>query len=184
MPQFAEDSLEDLLEMLKSQGIVGIRKMFQGPKRAESSLYILIFLGRTWPDKIKVGYTSAQVDKYYPSPLRCGKCCWWGHSIQNCHSGSLCSNCRNKGHNKNECKAELPKCVNCKGTHDATLKNCPRYLSEREISQIKVDQKISFKEAWIKVSDGQSADGSTVRNSQDTMYSGDRNLSDITINRF
>ena len=111
-------------------GVVGIRKMFQDPKRAESSLYILTFLGKTCPDKIKVGYTSAQ-DKYYPSPLRCGKCCRWGHSTLNCHSGSLCSNCGNKRHNRNECQAELPNCVNCKGTHDATSKNCPRYLSER-----------------------------------------------------
>ena len=75
MPCFAKDSLEDLLEMLKYQSIVGIHKMFQDPKRAESSLYMLTFLGMTCPDKVKVGYTSTQVDKYYPSPLRCGKCC-------------------------------------------------------------------------------------------------------------
>ena len=101
VPQFAEDSLEDLLEMLKSQGVVGICKMFQDSKRAKSSLYILTFRGRTCPDKIKVGYTSAQVDKYYTSPqFRCGKCCRWGHSTQNCHSGSLCSNCGSKGHNR------------------------------------------------------------------------------------
>ena len=43
-----------------------------------------------------------------------------------------------------------------------------------------MDQKISFKEARIKVSAGQHADGSTVRNSHNTMYSGGRNLSDIT----
>ena len=134
----------------------------------------------TCPDKVKVGYTSAQVDKYYPSPLRCGKCCQWRHSTENCQSGSLCSNCDNKGHNRNECKAEFPKYGNCKGSHDATSKNLPRYLSKREICRIKVDQKLSFKEARIKVSAGQRADASTARNSQDTMYSGGKNLSDIT----
>ena len=93
------------------------------------------------------------------------------------HSHSYVSG---KHSDRNECKAEHPKCVNCKGTHDATSKNCPRYLSEREICQIKVDQQISFKEGRIIVSAGQRADASTVRNSQDTMYSGGRNLSDIT----
>ena len=82
-------------------------------------------------------------------------------------------------HNRNECKAELPNCVNCKGSHDATSKNLPRYLSEREICRIKVYQKLSFKEARINVSAGQRADASTARNSQDTMYSGGKNLSDI-----
>ena len=54
VPQFAEDSLEDLLEMLKSQGIIGICKMFQDPKKAESSLYIPIdFSGKDllWQNK-------------------------------------------------------------------------------------------------------------------------------------
>ena len=43
-----------------------------------------------------------------------------------------------------------------------------------------MDQEISFKEARIKVSAGQCSDVITVRNYQDTMYSGGRNLSDIT----
>ena len=71
--QFADDSLEDLLVMLKPHGVVGIRKMFHDPKRAESSLYVLTFLGHSCPYKIKVGYTSAYGDNYYHSPLRYGK---------------------------------------------------------------------------------------------------------------
>ena len=43
-----------------------------------------------------------------------------------------------------------------------------------------MDQKILFKEARIKVSAGQHADASSVRNPQDTMYSWGRNQSDIT----
>ena len=73
------------------------------------------------------------------------------------------------GKNYHECKAGLPNCVNSKGTHDATSKNFQRYLSQREICWMKVDQKISFTEVQIKVSAGQHADGSrpllpTVRN--------------------
>ena len=131
IPQFADDSLEDLLVMLKPQGVVGIRMMFHDPKRAESSLYVVIFLGHSCPEKIKVGYTSAYVDKHYPSPLRCGKCCQWGHSTQICHSGSVCSNCGSKGHIRSECKAILPRCINCGGAHDITSKECPKYINEK-----------------------------------------------------
>ena len=151
IPQFADDPLEDLLEMLKPQGVVGIRKMFHDPKRVESSLYVLTFLGQTCPNKIRVGYTSAYVDKYYPSPLRCGKCCRWGHSSQICHSGSVCSNCGGKGHIRNECKAALPRCINCRGAHDATSKECLKYINEKEICRVKVDEDISFREARIRV---------------------------------
>ena len=154
VPQFAEDSLEELLEMLKPQGVIGIRKMFHDPKRAESSLYVLTFLGNLCPNKIKVGYTSAQVDKYYPSPLRCGNCCRWGHSTLNCHSVLVCSNCGDKGHIRNVCKATSSKCVNCRGQHDATSKQCPKYLNEKEICRVKIDQQISFKDARLQVTSG------------------------------
>ena len=55
VPQFSDDSLEELLEMLKTQGVVGIRKMFLDPRRAESSLYVLTFLGRKCPEKSRSG---------------------------------------------------------------------------------------------------------------------------------
>ena len=55
IPQFAKDSPVELLEMLKP----------------ESSLYVLTFLRNSCPSKIKVGYTSPEVNKYYLSTLRC-----------------------------------------------------------------------------------------------------------------
>ena len=53
IPQFSDDSLKDLFEMLKLQGVVGIRKMFHDPKRAKSSLYILTFLGHSCLTKLR-----------------------------------------------------------------------------------------------------------------------------------
>ena len=87
-PEFQDEPLEYLLEILQDTGVVGIRKLSTklstDSSKAHISLYVLTFIAKTCSSKIKVGYCYYNVDKFYPSPLRCGKCCRWGHSAQYC----------------------------------------------------------------------------------------------------
>ena len=39
------------------------------------------------------------------------------------------------------------KCVNCNGEHTAYSKNCPRWITEKEIQRVPTERKISFPEA-------------------------------------
>ena len=63
----------------------------------------------------------------------------------------MCSNCGSKGHIRSECKAILPRFINCGRAHDAASKECPKYINEKEICCVKVDEHISFKEARLEV---------------------------------
>jgi len=151
-PSFAEETLEFLLEKLKPSGVVGIRKLFNDPKKKYVPLYVLTFIGNSPPEVINAEYLRLKVDTYYPSPMRCTKCCRWGHSSTNCHSSEYsCAFCGKKGHKQIDCKAEKPKCLNCKGEHSATHKGCPNYLRELKACHLTVDANLTFKEAREKI---------------------------------
>ena len=83
-PEFLDCSLSELLALLKPNNVIGIRKLYNDPKRINSPLYVLIFLSQDCPDKIRTGYSSYSVDPYYPGPIRCFKCCRWDHTGTNC----------------------------------------------------------------------------------------------------
>lgn len=156
-PEFTSESLEEILEYLKPCGVVGVRKFYQDPARANSPLYVLTFLKDCCPETIKVGYSIYRVDPYYPTPLRCGNCLRWGHSAKFCHGGAVCGNCGQKGHIRANCSEEASICLNCKGNHDAASRTCPFYIREQEICRVKVDSGISFKEARDRVCQNNSA---------------------------
>ena len=146
-PEFQEDSLESLLEILKPVGVVGVRKLFADPNNANIPLYVLTFLEKIPPQNIKVGYCRYNIDRYVASPLRCGNCCRYGHLAKVCRSDAICSSCSSKTHKKQGCTAEAPKCINCKGNHDAFSKDCPVYLREKEVCRLSSVRNISFSAA-------------------------------------
>ena len=150
-PEFQSDSLEYLLEILKPSKVVGIRNLFTDPNKAHIPLYVLTFLSDSCPEKLKVGYCHYTVDRYYPNPTRCGKCCRWGHSSKYCRSDIVCSRCSKKGHAQADCENEILKCCNCGGQHNSFSKECPIYMKERKICQLAVDTRVSFAEARNKI---------------------------------
>lgn len=153
-PEFQHDTLEYLLTILKPHSVVGIRKLFSDPKKNHVPLYVLTFLAKACPDKVKVGYSIYSIDKYYPNPLRCGKCCRWGHTATVCKDSLICSFCSAKGHSRDNCPSTIPRCTNCKGAHDALTKTCPIYLQEVRACHLTADLGISFVDARIRVCSG------------------------------
>ena len=163
-PEFLESSLADLLNMLKPCNVVGVRKLYQDPSRSHTPLYVLTFLSRDCPDKIKTGYSSLKVDPYYQSPMRCSKCCRWDHSSLYCKSVQICNKCGSKGHKQAECSSVSTKCVNCQGEHLATSKACPAFLNAKEICRVMSLQRVSYNEARQQVKAARQRDSTTTPN--------------------
>lgn len=145
-PELQGETLDSLLSYLKPLGVVSIRKLFSDPNKTSVPLYVLTFIGKQCPEKITIGYSIYKIDKYYPSPMRCGKCCRWGHTTNKCRSQTICNICGKKDHSQTDCNSE-PFCINCKGAHSAFSKTCPSYLQEQEICRITTDRGITFSEA-------------------------------------
>jgi len=147
LPHLEQDSLPDILEELKPQGIIALRKLYNDPRKAHSPIYVITCIGNECPEYIKIAYLKCKIKKYYPSPLRCGNCFRWGHTTASCTSAMVCSHCSQKGHKKENCETEEAKCINCQEAHDSKSKDCRKYQKELQICKIKVDQNISFREA-------------------------------------
>lgn len=145
-PEFKQWPLGEILPVLQTQKVVAIRKLFSDPQRAGVPLYVLTFLGPR-PEKILLGYTNYHIDKYIPNPMRCGKCCRWGHSTQHCRGSLICGKCSEKGHKHTLCTSNIIRCPNCKGNHQVNSNDCPQYQLEVKACHMQADHNISFSEA-------------------------------------
>ena len=64
----------------------------------------------------------------------------------NCSKAKVCAKCAQPDHQDTACTSAI-KCVNCNGEHTAYSKNCPRWITEKEIQRVRTERKISFPEA-------------------------------------
>ncbi|GFS90847.1 uncharacterized protein TNCV_2951561 [Trichonephila clavipes] len=53
---------------------------------------------------------------------------------------------RESGHDSADCKKK-EQCLNCKGEHPAYSRSCPTWITEKEITAVKIKEKISYPEA-------------------------------------
>ena len=58
----------------------------------------------------------------------------------------MCGKCGNTDHSKENCEVD-PVCINCKGKHEASSKNCPSWKKEKEISRIKTERNLPYPQA-------------------------------------
>ncbi|GFT99322.1 uncharacterized protein TNCV_3162161 [Trichonephila clavipes] len=53
---------------------------------------------------------------------------------------------RESGHDSADCKKK-EQCLNCKGDHPAYSRSCPTWIIEKEITSVKIKEKVSYPEA-------------------------------------
>ena len=83
--------------------------------------------------------------------MRCMKCLLLGHTNKWCRRDQeSCMNCCQERHTLNQCENE-PSCINCKGNHRPTDKNCPDIKFHTEVLATQAREHISKREATEKV---------------------------------
>ena len=147
----------EIKEELKSQGVVEVRRaMFRkGGDLVPTNTFFLTFCTPTLPQSVKVGYLNVRVTLYVPSPLRCFKCQKFGHVRDRCPGEEVCGTCAQAVH-EGPC-TNPAQCVNCKGDHASSSRNCPIWKTEETIQRVKTENKISFFEARKIVQSSQPA---------------------------
>ena len=156
---FSKDLVNYPEEMLKKefedQKVVEVKRIY---KKENGSLHptptlILKFDLLKLPNILKAAWLRLPVRPYIPLPRRCYYCQRFGHFVSSCrrklkNEGEICANCGQEAHG--ECQNDAY-CINCKGNHSATSKQCSKYLFEKDVLALKVMEKISFKEAKQRV---------------------------------
>jgi hypothetical protein len=86
------------------------------------------------------------VELYIPNPLRCYNCQKFGHGKSTCSRKAVCAKCSQEGHTDTDC-GNHQKCANCCGDHAAYSKECPTWIKQRTITQVKLENNISYHHA-------------------------------------
>jgi hypothetical protein len=139
------ESTEALIQDLKPKGVADIDRIssFKNGSLSPNGLHVLTFNSRRLPETILIGYVRYQVRQYFPRPLRCVRCCVYGHTRKNCREpNEICKDCAVIKH-EGQCSSPL-KCRNCNGSHGSFDKMCPIFKREEAIIKLKIDQGISF----------------------------------------
>ena len=147
-PELKNTTREELIDQLKQQGVTDARMVTikKNDVIIKVNTAILTFNRPTPPATIKVGFERCNVQPYVPSPLRCFKCQQFGHHQDSCKREKVCGQCAQPDHQDTGCTTKA-KCANCNGNHPAFSKDCPRWITEKEIQRVRTEQKISFPEA-------------------------------------
>lgn len=153
---------QEIIDELQSQGVSDVFNITvrtdNSEQRRSTNTFILTFSMTKPPEFIYVGHLRVAVSLYIPNPLRCFKCQKYGHGKTTCKGQVVCSRCGSIGHDDRDCQAET-KCANCGGNHTAFAKECPTWVKEKQVQQVKAVGGISFVEARKLVQSGQTATG-------------------------
>ncbi|GFW07813.1 uncharacterized protein TNCV_3919461 [Trichonephila clavipes] len=125
---FLNVSTEEIKENMQAQNVCDVRRITirRDGQVLNTKHLILTFNTPDLPQTVKIAYIRCPVRPYIPNPLQVG-------------------------HDSADCKAK-ERCVNCKGDHSSFSRSCPTWLLEKEITAVKIKDKISFLEARRVVS--------------------------------
>lgn len=105
----------------------------------------IIFKGNSIPTEITLGYIKVPI-KHYVSFVQCYRCYRYNHYALHCKQNvELCRDCFNKHAKENPCSDII--CINCKGNHAPTNKNCPARAKAFAIKKLMTIENLSLKEA-------------------------------------
>ncbi|XP_053968596.1 uncharacterized protein LOC128870027 [Anastrepha ludens] len=143
----AETDEKEIIEGLKSQGVVDIYKFTEkvnGNPMPTGRMVLTFDLYKVLQD-IDVAWYSLKVEEHFPTPMRCRNCQLLGHSTKECNNNTTCEICNLPPHTPELCQRKM--CANCFGPHPASARDCPKYLEQKQILKIKTQNKCNFYEA-------------------------------------
>ncbi|GFR16566.1 uncharacterized protein TNCT_576121 [Trichonephila clavata] len=146
--EFLNVSTEEILENMKAQKVCGVRRITirRDGQVLNTKPFILTFSTPDLPQTVKMAYIRCAIRPYIPNPLHCFQCQRYGHSKNACRGQPTCPRYRELGHDSAEC-TKKEQFTNCKGEHPAYSRSCPTWIREKEITIIKIKDKISYPEA-------------------------------------
>ncbi|KYN13609.1 hypothetical protein ALC57_14200 [Trachymyrmex cornetzi] len=115
-----------------------------------SRIHRIKFAGQVLPRVVFLFKTRHEVRPFIPKSRICFKCYRAGHVAKVCKGSPRCLYCGNNVHNEEEpCKgAEVDVfCINCKGSHLSTSKECPVVSRQDNIIKLAAIENISIADA-------------------------------------
>ncbi|GFW97237.1 uncharacterized protein TNCV_4784511 [Trichonephila clavipes] len=145
---FLNLSTEEIKENMKAQKVCDVRRITirRDGQVLNTKHLILTFSTPDLQQTIKMAYIRCPVRPYIPNTLRCFQCQRYDHSKNVCRGQPTCPRCGESGHDSAD-YTKKEQCLNCKGEHPAYSRSCPTWIIEKEITAVKIKEKISYPDA-------------------------------------
>ena len=139
--------------------IIKVERIFKnkGKEKIPTLCIKLTFDTDKLPDYIYLGYQRFKVSIFIDKPWQCYRCQGFGHNAAECKSRPKCLLCAG-GHEFQRCPLKTTehsvtdlKCSNCSGKHAANFGGCPKFKIAKKVEEVRTKNKISYKEAVMKV---------------------------------
>ncbi|XP_064485158.1 uncharacterized protein LOC135397483 [Ornithodoros turicata] len=135
-----------IMEAIKSDPpLIAARRI-----RRDAGAVRLTFLGPKPPKRVSFHLLTMQVREYLPRTVQCNNCLRYGHVAACCSRRKICPNC-GSSHESPMCPESEPTCINCKGRHVATSRDCPSLKLQRHIARERSRSNSSYREAKAKL---------------------------------
>lgn len=151
-PELLSESDEDIVCYLKKENVVEVQRLTvnRDGVRKETGTFFITFGINVLPEFIYCGYMKYKIRQFIPSPTQCFACGKFWHTAKFCRNMKRCLCCGEAEHlqNKEQRCENLKKCINCSKPHETlNRRECPEYKRQVKINEIRILQKLSYKEA-------------------------------------
>ncbi|GFX21698.1 putative RNA-directed DNA polymerase from transposon X-element [Trichonephila clavipes] len=139
--------------------IIEIRRFIKTGSQQQFSPVLITILGTTLPETVKLWFINHRIQNFIDKPRQCTTCFSFLHSTRFCQKTAICINCGDP--HSGQC-SNNSRCINCKGDHPANSLNCPEYIKEKKILELKCEQHLTLGEARRRFRDNKRTSYSAV----------------------
>lgn len=125
---------------------------------------LVSFDGDSLPREISLYHVKTKVSPYVKKTVQCLKCFRFGHIAKYCRGKPRCPSCGDEDHPNIACQVNTPRCLNCKGPHKSTYKECNVFKKHEAINIMMAHDNISYYEASQLVFGNKTGPASTKEN--------------------
>ena len=147
-------NIEDIVTQTGAYKARRLKKRDSVTKRLFDTESVVISFLEDTPQRVNIGFLSFKVNTYIPIPIRCSNCQRFNHPTKLCRSErKRCVKC-GEDHTFDDCpitEREHMKCVNCQEHHSAAWTGCRIYQETKAALHVSAIQKMSYKDALVKV---------------------------------
>ncbi|GFX85084.1 uncharacterized protein TNCV_4999131 [Trichonephila clavipes] len=139
--------------------IIEMRRFIKTGSQQQFSPVLITILGTTLPETVKLWFINHRIQNFIDKPRQCTTCFSFLHSTRFCQKTAICINCGDP--HSGQC-SNNSRCINCKGDHPANSLNCPEYIKEKKILELKCEQHLTLGEARRRFRDNKRTSYSAV----------------------
>ncbi|GFX20007.1 uncharacterized protein TNCV_1435671 [Trichonephila clavipes] len=121
-----------------------MRRFIKTGSQQQFSPVLITILGTTLPETVKLWFINHRIQNFIDKPRQCTTCFSFLHSTRFCQKTAICINCGDS--HSGQC-SNNSRCINCKGDHPANSLNCPEYIKEKKILELKCEQHLTLGKA-------------------------------------